>query len=83
MCAGAVNIGSGEGVAVREVVETLGRLAGRPELIELGAVPRPEGDPPEIVADTSRLRDEVGWAPEVALEAGLASTMERAGSRPG
>ena len=76
---GAVNIGSGEGVAVREIVEALGRLAGRPELIELGAVPRPEGDPPEIVADASRLRDEVGWAPQIGLEQGLASTLASAG----
>jgi nucleoside-diphosphate-sugar epimerase len=75
---GPVNIGSGQGVAVREIVETLGRLAGRPELIELGAVPRPEGDPPEIVADAARLRDEVGWAPQVELESGLASTLESA-----
>jgi nucleoside-diphosphate-sugar epimerase len=75
---GAVNIGSGEGVRVAQIVETLGRLAGRPELIELGAVPRPDGDPPEIVADTSRLRQELGWAPKIGLEAGLASTMKRA-----
>lgn len=75
---GAVNIGSGEGVRVREVVEMLGRLAGRPELIELGAVPRAEGDPPELVADARRLRDEVGWAPRISLEDGLASTVERA-----
>jgi nucleoside-diphosphate-sugar epimerase len=77
---GAVNIGSGEGVRVREIVETLGRLAGRPELVELGAVARPEGDPPEIVADASRLRDEVGWTPQIGLEAGLASTLDSAGA---
>lgn len=75
---GAVNIGSGNGVAVREIVETMGRLAGHPELIELGAVPRAEGDPPELVAEATRLRDEVGWAPEVELDAGLASTLESA-----
>lgn len=80
---GAVNIGSGEGVAVREIAETLGRLAGRPELIELGAVPRPRGDPAEIVADATRLRDEVGWAPEIGLERGLASTLESTGPAAG
>jgi nucleoside-diphosphate-sugar epimerase len=78
---GAVNIGSGEGVRVRKVVETLGRLAGRPELVELGALPRPEEDPAEIVAEARRLREEVGWAPQIELEAGLASTMERALTR--
>jgi nucleoside-diphosphate-sugar epimerase len=77
---GAVNLGSGEGVRVREVVETLGRLAGTPELIELGAVPRPDGDPAELVADARRLREQVGWAPEIDLERGLASTMQRARS---
>jgi nucleoside-diphosphate-sugar epimerase len=75
---GAVNIASGHGVPVREIVETLGRLAGRPDLIELGAVPRPEDDPPEMVGGMDRLRGQVGWEPRVSLEEGLASTLERA-----
>jgi nucleoside-diphosphate-sugar epimerase len=75
---GPVNIGTGEGVRVRQIVEELGRLAGRPELIELGAVPRTPGDPAEIIADATRLRSEIGWSPRVSLEDGLASTLAAA-----
>jgi nucleoside-diphosphate-sugar epimerase len=73
---GAVNIGSGSGVRVREVVEAIGRLTGRSELIEFGALTPPEGDPPSLVADGSRLRDELGWRPAIGLEEGLAQTID-------
>ena len=35
---GPVNIGSGNGVAVREVIELAGAAVGRPDLIRFGAV---------------------------------------------
>ena len=73
---GPVNVGSGAGVRVREVVEGLGRLSGRPELIELGALPGNPDEPDSIVADVGRLRDEVGWAPSIPLEQGLAGTLD-------
>jgi nucleoside-diphosphate-sugar epimerase len=73
---GPVNVGSGDGITVRAVVEAIGRLTGRPELIELGAVTPPEGDPPSLVADPARIRDELGWRPSVGLEEGLAGAIE-------
>jgi nucleoside-diphosphate-sugar epimerase len=72
---GAVNIGSGRGVAVREVVELIGRAVGRPELVQFGALaPRP-GEPTELVADIGRLRDEAGFEPRITLEDGIAATV--------
>jgi nucleoside-diphosphate-sugar epimerase len=68
---GPVNIGSGTATAVRTVVETLGRICGRPDLVRLGTRPSATGDPPVLVADVSRLRDEVGWRPRLSLEEGL------------
>lgn len=53
---GAVNVASGEGVAIREVIARLGALASRPELIRLGARPDPAGEVGYMVADTTRLR---------------------------
>ena len=73
---GPVNVASGRSVTLREVVEIIGQQIGRPELIELGAVPASPDDPAELSADISRLRDEVGWSPEHSLEAGLAETIE-------
>lgn len=73
---GAVNIGSGEGVAVAEVVQRLAELAGRPDLLELGALESAAGEPPLLVADVARLRDEVGWSPSRSLDEGLRDTVE-------
>src|SRR6185312_9338719 len=73
---GAVNIGSGAGVRVKEIVRKLGEQIGRPELIRLGARPMPAGDPPSIVADVTRLEGEVGWRPSRSFEEALSCTIE-------
>ncbi len=82
---GAVNIGSGEGVSVRSLVEGIGAAAGCPELVEIGALPQRPGDPAQITADVGRLRDEVGFRPRLSLADGLRSTVawwrEQAGHR--
>jgi nucleoside-diphosphate-sugar epimerase len=74
--AGAVNLASGTSVAIRDVVGALGTISGRPELIDLGALPERPGDPAELAADVGRLRDEVGWAPARGLEDGLRETFD-------
>jgi nucleoside-diphosphate-sugar epimerase len=73
---GAVNIGSGEPVTVREVVEEIARAAGHPELLRAGALPQREGEPPQLVADVTRLRDDVGFRPRYDLRSGIADAVE-------
>ncbi len=68
---GAVNVASGSGISVADVARTLGRLAGKPELVQVGALEDRPTEPPRIVADVARLRDEVGYQPGRTLEAGL------------
>lgn len=71
---GAVNMASGRPLAIRELVQALGRAAGRPDLIELGA--RPAGsEPARLTADVTRLRDEVGWEPTLELDEAAAETI--------
>jgi nucleoside-diphosphate-sugar epimerase len=72
---GAVNIASGQAVAVAEVVEELASLIGRPDLIRLGALPDRPGDPPLLVADIGRLRDEIGFRPRWKMPDGLADAV--------
>jgi nucleoside-diphosphate-sugar epimerase len=60
---GPVNVASGEGVPVAQVVGWIGAAVGRPELIELGALPNGPDEPPVLVADVARLRNEVGYEP--------------------
>jgi nucleoside-diphosphate-sugar epimerase len=68
---GPVNIGSGEAVAVRTVVEAVARWCARPDLVRLGARPTPSNEPPLLVADVTRLRDEVGWRSSIPFEHGI------------
>jgi nucleoside-diphosphate-sugar epimerase len=72
---GPVNVGSGEGVAVRHIVDLVARAAGRPDLLDVGALPSRPRDPAELVADVMRLREEVGFVPEIGLEEGIAATV--------
>jgi len=72
---GPVNIASGVPVAVGEVVRVIADQLERPDLIRLGALPASKDEPPVLVADVSRLRDEVGWSPQHDLAGGLAETI--------
>jgi nucleoside-diphosphate-sugar epimerase len=73
---GAVNVGSGQPVTVREIAETIAALLGRPDLIALGAQPYIPGDPMHIVADNTRLRQNTDWKPQRDLETGLRETIK-------
>jgi nucleoside-diphosphate-sugar epimerase len=72
---GAVNIGSGEPVSIREIVETIARITNRPDALDFGAFPQRAGDPPYICADNSRLRS-TGWKPRFDLQSGLTNTID-------
>lgn len=73
---GAYNIGSGKAVTLRHIIETVGRLAGRPDLLRIGALPARANDSPLVVADIAKIRADVGWQPRFALEDGLRDTVE-------
>jgi nucleoside-diphosphate-sugar epimerase len=73
---GAVNIGSGRGVSLREVGERLSNIAGHPELLAPGAMPDRPAEPKSLVADVARLRDELGFRPAITLDRGLNDTLD-------
>jgi nucleoside-diphosphate-sugar epimerase len=73
--AGQVNIASGEATELRKLIELAALASGHPKLLQLGALPQRPGEPEAIVADVKRLRQEVGFAPTVALERGVAETV--------
>lgn len=72
---GAVNIGSGEGVTLLHVGETLARLAHRPDLLRPGALPDRPTEPRRLVMDTTRLAAKTLFKPRVRLEQGLADAL--------
>lgn len=72
----ALNIGSGMPVSLREIVECIGQLIGRKELLRLGALVARENEPPLIVADATRLKNQLHWQPKFSLEEGLRHTID-------
>ncbi len=54
-----VNVGTGQGRSVLEVVEAVGRAVGRPVPYSVG--PRRDGDPPSLVADPARAGLLLNW----------------------
>jgi nucleoside-diphosphate-sugar epimerase len=74
---GVVNVASGVPVTLRQVMETVGEVAGRPELIQFGALPYRDWEPRFICGDNRRLRDEGNWTPRYpTLRAGLSQTVD-------
>ena len=71
---GAVNIASGQGVALERLGEIVGKETGRGLAIETAA--EPLADPvPLVVADTTRLTREVAWSPRYPLQEGIRDTV--------
>ena len=55
------NCGYGHGYSVREVVEKVKQVTGIDFMVNETA--RRAGDPPALIADSSRIRNELGWRP--------------------
>lgn len=64
------------GVAVKEVVETICRRMGRPFAETTRVVSERPGQDAAYVIDSTRARTELGWAPQVSLDAGLTEVVE-------
>jgi len=64
------NIGGGSRVSMNEVIEMIGRVAGRRPLVTVDPVQK--GDMRHTYADTSLAQADLGFTPTVALEEGLA-----------
>jgi UDP-arabinose 4-epimerase len=60
----AVNIGTGRGWSVRELVDIARKVTGRDVPVRIG--PRRPGDPPALVSDPALARTRLGWSPRYA-----------------
>jgi len=58
-----VNCGYGHGYSVREVLESVKRVSGKP--LPINEEPRRAGDPPVLVAKADRIRSVLGWEPRL------------------
>ena len=56
-----LNLGTGRGQSVRQIIEACRRVTGREIPEQVG--PRRPGDPPELVADSTRAQQLLSWQP--------------------
>ena len=59
----AYNIGIGKGYSVREIIDAARRVTAVDFEAQEG--PRRPGDPPNLYADASKIRDELGWSAQI------------------
>jgi UDP-glucose 4-epimerase len=71
---GVYNVGGGSRVTLNQVLELIGRVSGRPIAIRRESAQK--GDMRHTYADTTLARQELGFAPRVSLERGLAEEYE-------
>jgi UDP-glucose 4-epimerase len=67
----AINLGTGTGTSVSELLDAVRRMSGRELPAETG--PRRAGDSPILVADNRRAAEILGWRPRHDLDAIVAS----------
>lgn len=65
----AYNVGGGSRVSMNQVIEIIGRVAGRP--LEVRREPAQKGDMRDTYADTTLARADLGFSPSVTLEQGI------------
>jgi UDP-glucuronate 4-epimerase len=63
------NLGSGNPIELRGLIDAIGDATGRPLTVNASLVPL--GDVDATFADISRAREELGWRPQVDLATGL------------
>jgi len=73
------NVGGGSEVSMLEAIELLGRIANR--RLEVVRMPRREGDAARTAADTTRIREALGWEPRTPFDEGLAAQWRWAADR--
>lgn len=70
----AANLGTGDGVTVRELLDAIARVTGK----SVPATPalRRDGDAPALVADNTLARRELAWTPTRGIDAIIADAWE-------
>lgn len=76
----AYNVGGGSRVSMNQVIDIIGRVAGRP--LEVRREPAQKGDMRDTYADTTLARADLGFAPSVTLEQGIEAEYRWLSSAP-
>ena len=69
------NVGSGDERSIEEIADLVLELTGKPASLKTIVPDRP-GHDRRYLLDSSKLRRELGWEPEISFEEGLRATVE-------
>jgi len=72
---GGVNIASGQGISLQELARKAARKIGGLDLLKFGSLPPPPNDPPEVVADIRRIKEQLKWQPCKTIDQRLDETI--------
>lgn len=72
----AFNAGGERPYSVGEVVELIARLSGSGVAPDIRGTGNPDGEIDRQYVDTTKIRERVGWRPQVSLEEGLRRTID-------
>ena len=64
-----LNLGSGKRIALSDVIDMIGSITGKP--LQVNYMPSEKGDMTDTLADITRARELIGYAPSVELRDGL------------
>jgi UDP-glucose 4-epimerase len=70
-----VNLGTGRGYSVREVINACRKITGHKIPEKIG--PRRPGDPPELIADSRLARKLLDWSPKYETVESIVETAWR------
>ena len=73
---GDINIASGKPLTIKDFVSRIANKLDAADRVDFGHYPRRPDEPQKITADTSRLRDAVGWTPEHDLDSAIDKTID-------
>ena len=71
-----INLGCGEEISIRDLVNTLHRLTESKSRLRIGELPTRKGEIRRMAADTTKAKQLLDWGPKVGHEEGLIRTIE-------
>src|SRR5258706_11661629 len=71
---GIFNVSSGNPITIHDLMELIGDILSKSELIQFGAIPYRDWEPMYICGDNNKLRN-LGWQPHIQLQEGLRETI--------
>ncbi len=71
-----LNVGSGEVVTIAQLARKVAAMMGKSGLLQIGQLAYRQGEVMSYSVDTADARALLGWTPRIALEQGLAQTID-------